>query len=211
MEEKLYFAPANYGKGAKHAKKSKEKKNHKILKLVSFLLFLAIIAVIIIWLLHGNTTTSGQYPENIRNESLVCESNDITYEKVSRVNSDNKELKISMVFVGSDTLSSGSLKYTLKYSSYGEAHDAEAISHAQFNLGLQRLGYDSSKFNNKFSTIDNELVITLNFSAKSEIDDTTRSYLLLNYDSNDKLPSTLPEYRQNYEQQGFACTSTIDQ
>ncbi|MBR3257276.1 hypothetical protein IKG02_03255 [Candidatus Saccharibacteria bacterium] len=221
MEEKLYFTPADYGRNKKHpekpgslsrpTKKEKLEVKHKTLKWLVFCFFVMIITAVLFWLLHEKTTTNGQYPENIKNESLVCKSDSIIYEKINQVKTDSKELVISMIFNGKETLSSGSLKYTLKYSSYDEAHDAEAISHAQFNLGLQELGFDVSKFNNKFSIIDNELVVVLNFSTKNEINETTRSYLLLNYnDGDNKLPSTLPEYRQNYEQQGFFCVSTTD-
>lgn len=216
MEEKLYFKPGNYGKGKKKKQaeqevdNSPEKKDHKAIKLISLLLFLLIVVIIIIWLLRGKTTTSGQYPANVRNESLTCTSNAITYEKVNQVNSDDKELKISMVFTGKDTLSSASLRYALKFGSYGEAHSAAAISQAQFNIALQTLGYDSSKFNNKFSIIDNELVITLSIASSKSIDDTARSYFLIDYVKDDELPKTLIEYKTNYEKQGFSCTSTVD-
>ncbi len=202
MGEKIYFRP--------ETSKKKDKKEHKFLKLFFFLLFLLIIILIIIWLLRGSKTISGQYPANVRNESLVCESKDITYEKVNKVNSDNKELKISMVFASADFLSSANLSYTLRFSSYSESHSAEAISHAQFNLGIQSLGYDASKFNNKFSIIDKELVITLNLSSSSSLDDITRSYFLVNYKKNGELPSTLTEYKANYESQGFSCKSSLD-
>lgn len=76
MEEKLYFKPADYGKGKKKAEKDKpkEKENHKVAKLIGILLFLLIVVVIIIWLLRGKITTTGQYPENVKIESLKCES-----------------------------------------------------------------------------------------------------------------------------------------
>jgi len=220
LEEKLYFAPADYGRGKKHSEKSgslselnkkeKSKKEHKAVKLVTFLLFIATIAIIILYLLHGKTTTSGQYPENVKNESLTCESSVITYEKTNNVNSDDKDLKISMVFAGAESLSSASLKYTLRFQSYEAAHSAEAISHAQFNLALQALGYDASKFNNKFSILDNELVISLSLGSDKTLDDTTRSYFLVDYVEDDQLPRTLAEYKSNYEKQGFSCASTID-
>lgn len=212
MEEKLYFEPENYGKKKEHKEpqKKSEKKDHRILKLLGFLLFLAIIFLIIIWLLRGRTTTSGQFPANVRNESLVCESDNITYEKVNSVSSDDKNLKISMVFNGEASFSSASLKYTLHFASSGEAHSAEAVSHAQFNLALQALGYDAGKFNNKFSEIGSDLIITLNLSSSKTLDDTTRSYFLVEYAENDMLPETLSEYRHNYESQGFACISTVE-
>jgi len=211
MEEKLYFKPADYGAGRKKEKGEKlKKKNHKGLKLAIFLLFIVAIVIVVLWLLRGKTTISGQYPANVRNESLICESNSITYEKVNNVNSDNKELKISMVFNDVNTLSSASLKYILHFASSQEVHDADAISHAQFNIALQNLGYDSSKFNNKFSEIDNDLVITLNLSSSKSLDDTIRSYFLVEYTKDGKLPETLSEYQKNYESQGFSCTSTVN-
>ena len=216
MEEKLYFKPGNYGKGRKKKQTEQkvdnapEKKDHKAIKLISLLLFLLIVIIIIIWLLHGKTTTSGQYPANVRNESLTCESKSIVYEKVNQVNSDNKELKINMVFNGVDSLSSASIKYTLRYDSNTEAHNAAAIAHAQFNIGLQELGYDSSKFNNKISEIGSDLVITLNATSKTEINEKTASYFLLSQTKDGTYPESLSEYRQNYELQGFSCTSTID-
>ncbi len=218
MENKLYFSPAHYGKGIKKKEKSAErptengeKKNHRTRNLILLLLFLAILVGVILWLLRGKTTTHGQYPENVRNESLTCTSSSVTYEKTNNVNSDDKELKISMVFAGKDSLSSASLKYTLRFGSYDEAYSAEAVSHAQFNLALQALGYDASKFNNKFSIIDSELVVSLSVNPDKTIDDTTRSYFLIDYAEDDELPKTLAEYRTNYEKQGFSCTSTLDQ
>ncbi len=220
MEEKLYFRPAKYGKGLKkHKEKSKEPgkaelkkgdKNHPVRNFVILMLALATIIAVVIWLLRGKTATTGQYPANVRNESLICETKNLAYEKVNNVNSGNKELKISMIFADTNLLSSASLSYTLRFASYSEAHSAEAVSHAQFNLGLQALGYDASKFNNKFSIIGNDLVITLNLSSKSSLDEATRGYFLVNYKDGDILPSTLAEYRQNYETQGFTCTSTTN-
>ncbi|MBQ3261262.1 hypothetical protein IJH29_01235 [Candidatus Saccharibacteria bacterium] len=220
MEEKLYFQPAKYGNGQKKkthaAPKTADKevhkkgKNHKAVKLVCFLLFLAVIVFIILYFLRGKTTTTGQFPANVRNESLVCQSSNIAYKKVSNIDSPEKTLKINMIFNGTDSLSSASLKYTLAFASYSEAYSAEAISHAQFNLGLQSLGYDASKFNNKFSILDNVLDIVVNFSSSTTIDEVTKDYLLVEETSNGNLPITLSEYQHNYEQQGFTCTSTIN-
>lgn len=219
MEEKLYFRPANYGKGLKKrkekpapAKKQTDgEKNHRARNLALFLALLAVIVAVILWLLRGQTTTTGQYPANIRNEALTCRSGTIVYDKVSNINSANKSLKISMIFTGEEQLSSASLEYALTFSSYSEAYSAEAVSHAQFNLGLQALGYDAGKFNNKFSILDNKLIITLSASSDKNLDDTTRGYFLIEYTDGRELPKSLGEYRQNYERQGFACTSTINQ
>ena len=212
MEEKLYFKPGNYGKGRKKKQTEQkvdnapEKKDHKAIKLISLLLFLLIVVIAIVWLLRDKTTTSGQYPENIKNESLSCVSTTTVYEKVNERVADSRELKINAVFYGKNKLSSIGVRYTQEFPSDNDAYAAHAFLQAQLWGGLQKLGYDHSRFNNKFSLMDNVLVLTLQTEA-NEIDELTREYFLVNRDS---LPTTLEEYRQNYESQGFACTSSID-
>ena len=213
MEEKLYFKPANYGKGKKKEQteqksEPKTNKNHKALKLVIVLLILAIVVAVIIWLLRGKTTTAGQYPANVRNESLSCSATDKAYEPANRVSSDNKELKIDMIFYGAEKLSAMSLKYTLTFASNEEAYSAEAFNRAGFNLGLQERGFSSGLFNNKFSLMDNILVLTLRADADEiEEEELTREYFLLDRSA---FPKNLSDFRKHYESAGFTCASTID-
>ena len=54
-------------------------------------------------------------------------------------------------------------------------------------------------------------MISLSANSDKSIDDTTRSYFLIDYVKDDRLPKSLTEYKANYEKQGFSCTSTIDQ
>lgn len=199
MEEKLYFAPANYGKGAKHAKKTKEKKNHKILKLVSFLLLIAAITIVLIWLLHGNTTTSGQYPASIKNEALNCETDALSYPKITSATSSKKNLKINAIFTNENKLKTIALIYTLYFNNEEETRRAEAFSHAEFNLGLNDQGYSSSTFENKFARYSDRLIISL-FGNSSTLDEYTVSYFML-----DGIPADIEEYAEKYQAQGFIC------
>ena len=160
-----------------------------------------------LWLLHGKTTTTGQYPANVRNEYLTCKSRDITYDKVSSIDSGDKEMKINMVFYGEETFNSASLQYTLKFNDKTEAFSAEAISHAQFNKGLAAIGLESEAFSNKFSLMDETLSIVIHTSA-SDINEITASYFLIFVDNDNKAPSTISEYKSNYESQGFSCNSS---
>ena len=92
------------------------------------------------------------------------------------------------------------------YDSNQEAYSAEAVSHAQFNLGLQKAGYASGLFSNKFTLMDNILVVALHAEGK-DINDLTREYFLINREDTVK---TLNDYRLNYETKGFDCYSSID-
>ena len=209
MEEKLYFKPAGYGKGIKKkpepeksTKTEKGKKNHRTRNLILFLVLVVIIVLVILWLLRGKTTTHGQYPENVKNESLSCTSNDIVYGKIGPVSPIEHELKINMVFYGEEKLSSINLRYNLTFASDAEAYAAEATSHADFNLGLQKSGHSSGSFHNKFTLMDNILNISLR-ADNNEIDELTREYFLLDRTNP---PTTINEYRTNYEAQGFICS-----
>ena len=212
MEEKLYFKPAKYGKGIKQkAKPEKDEdggNNHRDRNLVILLLFLVIIILIILWLLRGKTTTSGQYPENLKTESLECTSDSIRYQKIAiHGKPKSTELKISSTFYGTEKLSSINLRYSMYFDSEAEAINAEAVAHASFNIELQGNNRSSSEFHNKFTILDNKLETSL-FANLSDLDNFSKSYFVLFQDKD--LPETLYEYRKQYEDQGFKCEASID-
>lgn len=211
MQDKLYFQPEDYGSGKKEykePKKKSEKKDHRILKLLGFLLFLLIIILIILWLLRGRTTVSGQYPENVKNEYLDCVSEEIDYAKLGNydVTTKEKELEITATFKGGDTLTMISVKDKLTFFSNHDAVIAEARAHANFNFSLRGPGYDTNKFDNKFSIVGEKLIVNLTGKA-GEIDEYAKDYFLI---ESDKIPETLAEYKDEYEAQGFTCTSSVN-
>ncbi|MBQ6605584.1 hypothetical protein IJH66_01225 [Candidatus Saccharibacteria bacterium] len=206
MEEKrLYFEPEFSG-NKKHKKEKSKKGEHKFLKLFFFLLFLLIMVLIIIWLLRGSKTVSGQYPANVKNEALICESEEIAYSKITKAISDNKNLKINILFDSDNKLKNASLIYTLYYDNEDEVKRAEAFAHAEFNLGLNDNGYSSSKFNNKFARYPDRLIISL-FANSSDIDEYTAQYFMINQEEY-HFPETISEYKKMYDSQGFSCEST---
>ena len=75
MKTNLYFEPADYGKGMKKKNiqqttqyEESNKRAWHLGRLLGVVIVLAIIILIILWLLRGKETTSGQFPENVRNE-----------------------------------------------------------------------------------------------------------------------------------------------
>ena len=222
MEEKLYFKPSNYVKGAKkkdskaklepkpEQKTDKSEKTHRTRNLILFLVFIAVVILIILWLLRGKSTTSGRFPENIKNESLECNIANNVYDKTNNVVPANTETRVTMIFYGENEFSSINLRYTMHLASAKEAGEAEAIAHVQLaeNLGDSGLSYE--EFNNKFTRIDNNLTLSLYNSEKFK-KDTAYEYFLINKDaSTGAYPKTLEDFRKNYESQGFACKSSLD-
>lgn len=217
MEEKLYFKPEGYGKGKKkkqqteqRVEKNTEGKDHKVLKLVCLLLFLLILIIIIIWLIHGKTTTTGEYPANVKNESLECTSHELTYNKLGIVSPAPKEtaLTLTAVFSGGNELRTLSLKNLMTFESNSEAIVAEARTHANFNIGLRAYNYGTDKFDNKFSIMHEKLLVNLTLK-KTEFDEFSKDYFLII--SSDPLPSSLEDFQKEYEAQGFTCRTTFDE
>ena len=216
MEEKLYFKPESYGKGKKKKQQTEQRvekntdgKSHKVLKIVCLLLFLLVVIIIIIWLLRGKTTTTGQYPANVRNESLECISKELIYPKLGDFTPVPKEntLTITAVFLGGSSLSSVSIKNLMTFESNHDAIIAEARAHANFNIGLRPYNYSTDKFENKFSIIDEKLLVNLTGKSK-ELDEMSKDYFLI---KSDELPTSLAEFRAEYEAQGFTCRATNDE
>lgn len=212
MQENLYFQPENYGSGKKkehkEPKKKSEKKDHRVLKFLGFLLFLLIIILIILWLLRGKTTVSGQYPANVKNESLECISKELIYPKLGSFSPSPREneLVLTAVFSGEETLKSLSVKELMTFESNSDAIVAEARTHANFNIGLRPYNYSTGKFENKFSIMDNKLLVNLTAKA-SELDEFSKGYFLI---ASEELPSTLSEFRAEYENQGFSCRTDFN-
>ena len=185
----------------------KTTKNHKILKLAIFLIFLVAIILIILWLLRGKTTTVGKYPENIKNESLECISDELIYEKLGSFNEPTAtNLVLTAVFRGEDSLVSLGIKNLLTFSSNHDAVVAEARAHANFNFSLQALNYDSGKFDNKFSINGDKLLVNLT-GKSNDINEYDKSYFMI---KSDKLPVSLSDFRTEYESLGMKCESTLD-
>ena len=217
MEEKLYFKPANYGKGKKQKQQEKQRvekgadkteKSHKALKLVCLLLFLLILILVILWLLRGKTTTTGQYPANVQNESLECVSHELTYNKLGTISPTPQEttLTLTAVFSGESELRSLSIKNLIVFESNSEAIIAEARTHANFNIGLRAYNYGTEKFDNKFSIIGEKLLVNLTVKNK-ELNEFSKDYFLI---TSDPLPSSLNDFQKEYEAQGFTCKTTFN-
>lgn len=210
MEEKLYFKPENYGKKKESKEKSvSEKKDCKGLKLAIFFLVLLIIILIILWLLRGKTTVSGQYPANVKNESLECVSTELIYPKLGSFSPApiENELVLTAVFSGAESLKFLSIKNLMTFESNSEAIIAEARTHANFNIGLRPYNYGTEKFENKFSIMSEKLLVNLTAKA-SELDEYSKSYFLI---TSEEIPSTLSEFQAEYEAQGFTCRTDFSE
>ena len=208
MEEKLYFAPAKFGKGKKKEQKSSEPGNKKrFLKLAGFLIFLLVVGGVIFWFLHGKTTVSGNFPANITTESLACSSDGSTYEKVSYNGSLKNRARITIIFEGTESLRNYSLSYTMSFSSNAAAKSAEGVIHYNFGRDLSANGFGFSEFDNRFSIQSNELIISL-YASKEDLARKNAAPFFMLEEGNHL--ATLVDYRTFLESINFTCRSTTD-
>ncbi|MBR2587387.1 hypothetical protein IKE71_03405 [Candidatus Saccharibacteria bacterium] len=212
MEEKLYFKPASYGKGNKKKdepeKTIKSKKNdYRARSLVIFLILVVIIVLVVLWFLRGKTTITGQYPANVRNEYLDCAANNIVYAKVGSVDSKQKELRATMVFLGKEELSSISIKYTLEFADKAAASYAEPIVSTRFHENIAKVIDQYGAFNNKVTLLDDTIVVTLHASKTDLENELAKEFFLI---PKAESPTTLSDYREAFESQGLTCTSSLD-
>lgn len=200
MEEKLYFAPAKYGKGDKKGDKK------KFLKLVGFLIFLAAIGAAIFLFLHGKTTVTGNFPADVTTESLVCSQDDIVYEKASYNGAAKTRARVTIIFEGVEALRNYSLNYTMSFSGSAAAKNAEGIIHYNFGRDLSDKGFSFSEFDNKFSIQSNELSISIFASKEDLVRKNAAPFFML--EENNQL-TTLNDYETFFKSKNFNCHSTV--
>lgn len=184
-----------------------QQNDHKIIRwVVSIVLLILLGAVIyfIISMLNGKTTTTGQNPDDIEGQSLVCEKNNINYPIFTYYNTDKKELKITANFYD-DKINAISLAYTMYYSDAQLITGSEAHNHAAMNIsfGKNSLGPDS--FNAHYSKMEDAMIMRL-YATSNELNSVSAKYFLIRLKEDQiSLPNTPAEYQENYKAQGLTC------
>lgn len=178
--------------------KNDHKKNK--ISLIITVIFIAIAIIILIFLLKGETKTSGNYPEDLTNSSLSCSKNGELYPFFEYDQSDRKEIIINASF-NKQQLGSISLITRLYYSDEDKIIGSEAFNHAAMNKSFgPSLGPDA--LGASYAKLSDSMKMSL-FANQSDINTETARFFLIDTDGG--LPQTLDEYRSNYEQQGFSC------
>ncbi len=209
MEEKLYFKPANYGKGKKKEQSEqksepKTKKNRKAFKLVIVLLVLTVIVAVIIWLLRGKTTTTSEKIPNVKSSSLICSSNSFVYPIFTYDEAKVRNLNIKIIST-EDKLKSISLEYTLFYDSIEAATGSAAHNHGAMNISFGKVGLKPDSYNAKYTILSDQFRMNL-YATEKKLDETAKRYFLI--ETEGAFPTHVTELKQNYEAQGFTCETS---
>ena len=123
------------------------------------------------------------------------------YARLGNISPDSIETKISSIFFENEEFSTISLTQTLTFPSRERAVKAEAVAHANFNWALHAAGHDPSTFDNKFTILDNRLVISVH-GKKRDWESFNRAFFMV---QSEEMPATLAALQSEYEAQGFSC------
>lgn len=167
-------------------------------------MFLVIVAVVLLlaFFLRGQTTVSGENPDVKSTISLNCVSNDYKYDFFPYDNSDNKNLKIDIIFEN-EKVSSASLVYMLYYQDVESITESDAENHASMNINFSKDGLEADALNANFSKLSDGLKMSL-YANIEDINDVTSKYFLLDYFDNGY---TIKNIQRVYESKGLICKS----
>lgn len=167
-------------------------------------MFLVIVAVVLLlaFFLRGQTTVSGENPDVKSTISLNCVSNDYKYDFFPYDNSDNKNLKIDIIFEN-EKVSSASLVYMLYYQNAENITESDAENHASMNINFSKDGLEADALNANFSKLSDGLKMSL-YANIEDINDVTSKYFLLDYFDKGY---TIKNIQRIYESKGLICKS----
>ena len=207
MEEKLYFKSNSHDKNQQNRPSMND---YRLRNLALFISILIIASGAVIWLFRGKTTTSGEYPSPVITQSLLCRKANAQYPKITGADSENKKIEITMIFNGTTSLRKISLDYTLFYNTAAEIKKANITARNRFGVDLGNTNFPVTVFDNKFSSYEDRLVISM-YGTENDISDELRaSYFMVNLKEQASIPKSLNDYKEVYESQGFNCTTDID-
>lgn len=167
-------------------------------------MFLVIVAVVLLlaFFLRGQTTVSGENPDVKSTISLNCVSDDYKYDFFPYDNSDNKNLKIDIIFEN-EKVSSASLVYMLYYQDVESITESDAENHASMNINFSKDGLEADALNANFSKLSDGLKMSL-YANIEDINDVTSKYFLLDYFDKGY---TIKNIQRIYESKGLICKS----
>lgn len=167
-------------------------------------MFLVIVAVVLLlaFFLRGQTTVSGENPDVKSTISLNCVSDDYKYDFFPYDNSDNKNLKIDIIFEN-EKVSSASLVYMLYYQNVESITESDAENHASMNINFSKDGLEADALNANFSKLSDGLKMSL-YANIEDINDVTSKYFLLDYFDKGY---TIKNIQRIYESKGLICKS----
>ena len=181
-------------------------KTRKLISVILILDILIILVVVLILAMQGNTTTTGENPDNVEGQSLTCKSHSIKYPVFVNNDTDARDLKITANFYD-NKLSAISLEYVLFYNTEQQINASEAQNHAAMNIDFGKNGLSADSFNANYSKMTNAMKMLL-YTTNNDFNITSSKYFMIEAHEKKDLPETINEFEQIYKSQGFSCSKS---
>lgn len=183
-------------------KKTKKRIGSEVFVAIGMFLVIVAVVLLLAFFLRGQTTVSGENPDVKSTISLNCVSDDYKYDFFPYDNSDNKNLKIDIIFEN-EKVSSASLVYMLYYQNAENITESDAENHASMNINFSKDGLEADALNANFSKLSDGLKMSL-YANIEDINDVTSKYFLLDYFDKGY---TIKNIQRIYESKGLICKS----
>ncbi|MDO4611722.1 MAG: hypothetical protein Q4B34_02590 [Candidatus Saccharibacteria bacterium] len=168
------------------------------------LTLLGVAVVLLIWFfLNGETKTTGGEGEIVRNSSLICSVEGVSYPIFTVDESTGKKLETRVIF-NDDEVSAISLIQTLYYTDLATAEKSESHNHSAMNKSFARAGLEADALSASYSAFEDKMIMKL-YAEGSELNDVSMKYFLaegLNRES------TIEDFTKVYNEQGLSCHIT---
>ena len=181
-------------------------KTKNIITILITAITLTLLVVVLILLMRGDTKTSGEFPENVEGQSLVCESRSIKYPIYDYDDAKARDLKITANFY-SKKLDAMSLAYSLFYDDNKQITASEAHNHAAMNKDFAKNNLGADAFEAHYSNMNDSMKMTL-YVRGEDFNIIAAKYFMIEAQEKRDLPDTIDEFEKIYKSQGFSCNKS---
>lgn len=182
--------------------KSKKKRNNIGITICLIVFIVTILGLVLFFSTRGKTTTSGNYPDNVSDESLTCSGENIDYPFFTYDNAIKKTAEIKALFSNNE-LKSIALTYSLYYNDAQSITASEAHSHAAMNKSFGEIGLNKADaYNAKYAKMEDRMQMNL-YTTANDFNNTAKRYFL--FETDEELPDTIEGYQAVYKTKGLNC------
>ena len=172
-----------------------------LLSTFGIILFLIAFVLLVLFFMKGQTTTKGEFPEDVVSEAIACSSKSIQFPYFTYDNSIGKEMKVNVIFENNN-ISSISLIYDLKYDNESKSLESYNINHSALNTYFGQNSLESDALGAVFANLGSEMKLSL-YASGDELNVNTAKFFMVPEGVN--LGAGIEILMGQYEKSGFTC------
>ena len=181
---------------------AKKRKSNDLYSIVGIILVLAAVVLLIWFLLKGQTTVEGGFPDPEKTTSISCKaSSSFLYPFFKYDNSNGKSTEINATFEN-DELRKIALIVMMNYGSVEEIEQSEANNHAAMNFSFADAGLGPDAFSSNYARLSSGLKYSISNGADDLYKGGTKYFLLEELNTS---PFKMEDVMSALKKKGFTC------